>query len=216
MKTTFTKALKISVPVMAGYIFLGSAFGVLVQRAELNIMVAITMSVIIYAGSMQFAAVELLVHPISLFQTFILTLSINARHLFYGISMINPFKEARHKQYMIFGLTDESYSLIINHQDDPDLMFWIELINQIYWVIGSVLGYIFGAIMPFDTTGIEFSMTALFLVIFMDKLKDKQYKPQLCGLLVSIVALVLVGKQHFIFPSMVGIMAILFMMEAKA
>ncbi len=215
MKTTFKKALKISVPVMAGYIFLGSAFGVLVQRSGLNIFVAMLMSVIIYAGSMQFAAVELLINPISLFQTFILTLSINARHLFYGISMVNPFKDAKYRQYMIFGLTDESYSLIINHQDDTDLIFAIELVNQLYWIVGTIIGFVFGAILPFDTTGIEFSMTALFLVIFMDKLKERKYRPQLCGLLVSIVALMIVGKEHFIFPSMVGIMAVLFITEAK-
>ena len=175
------------------------------------------MSLFIFAGSMQFAAVPLLTNPISLIQTFILTLSINARHLFYGVSMLVPFKKAGNKKpYMIFALTDESYSLLINHKDDTDLMFWIQLMNQSYWVIGTLIGYAFGTFLPFSTEGIEFSMTALFLVIFMDKFKDRRDAPLFLGLVVSIICLVVVGKQHFIIPSMIGILIGLVAMEGKA
>lgn len=201
MKKNIIKTL----PVMAGYVFLGSAFGILVENQNLSIWTALFMSVFIYAGSMQFAAVPLLVNPISLIQTFILTLSINARHLFYGISMLKPFKNAgKKKHYMIFALTDESYSLIIN-ENDTEVMFHIQLLNQLYWIIGTVFGYYFGQMIPFSTEGIEFSMTALFLVIFVDKFKDKKYDSTFLGLGMSFISLLLFGSQYFIIPAMIGI-----------
>lgn len=194
-----------TVPVMAGYLFLGSAFGILVESQDLPVWVALLMSVFIYAGSMQFATVPLLLNPISLLQTFILTLSINARHLFYGVSMLKIFeKMGLKKQYMIFSLTDESYSLIIN-EDDGDQMFNILLLNQIYWIIGTAMGYYFGRMIPFSKNGIEFAMTALFLIIFMEKLKDKQLYPTFLGLGVSTLCLIIFKPQYFIIPSMVGI-----------
>src|SRR5690554_584663 len=190
---------------MAGYLFLGSAFGILVESQGLPVWVALLMSVFIYAGSMQFATVPLLLNPISLLQTFILTLSINARHLFYGVSMLKIFeKMGLKKQYMIFSLTDESYSLIIN-EDDGDQMFNILLLNQIYWIIGTAMGYYFGRMIPFSKDGIEFAMTALFLIIFMEKLKDKQLYPTFLGLGVSTLCLIIFKPQYFIIPSMIDI-----------
>lgn len=192
-------------PVMAAYIFLGSAFGILAFSNGLSLWIPLFMSIFIYAGSMQFAAITLLVNPISLIQTFILTISINARHLFYGFSMLKPFNKAGFKKhYMTFALSDESFSLIINERN-PDIMFRILLLNQSYWVFGTVLGYYFGQVIPFSTKGIEFSMTALFLVIFIDKLKEKEYFSSFSGLLISILCLLIFGSQHFIIPSMIGI-----------
>ena len=194
-----------TIPVLAGYVFLGSAFGILVESQGLSIWVALFMSLFIYAGSMQFAAVSLIMNPISLIQTFILALSINARHLFYGVSMLKPFQKAGNKKYyMVFGLTDESFSLIIN-EDDHVTMYQIILLNQIYWLIGTVLGFYFGKVIPFPTTGIEFAMTALFLVIFVDKLKEKRYYPSFVGIVVSVVCLLIFKSQYFIIPSMIGI-----------
>ena len=194
-----------TIPVLAGYVFLGSAFGILVESQGLSIWVALFMSLFIYAGSMQFAAVSLIMNPISLIQTFILALSINARHLFYGVSMLKPFQKAGNKKYyMVFGLTDESFSLIIN-EDDHVTMYQIILLNQIYWLIGTVLGFYFGKVIPFSTTGIEFAMTALFLVIFVDKLKEKRYYPSFVGIVVSVVCLLIFKSQYFIIPSMIGI-----------
>ena len=194
-----------TIPVLAGYVFLGSAFGILVESQGLSIWVALFMSLFIYAGSMQFAAVSLIMNPISLIQTFILALSINARHLFYGVSMLKPFQKAGNKKYyMVFGLTDESFSLIIN-EDDHLTMYQIILLNQIYWLIGTVLGFYFGKVIPFPTTGIEFAMTALFLVIFVDKLKEKRYYPSFVGIVVSVVCLLIFKSQYFIIPSMIGI-----------
>ena len=194
-----------TIPVLAGYVFLGSAFGILVESQGLSIWVALFMSLFIYAGSMQFAAVSLIMNPISLIQTFILALSINARHLFYGVSMLKPFQKAGNKKYyMVFGLTDESFSLIIN-EDDHVTMYQIILLNQIYWLVGTVLGFYFGKVIPFPTTGIEFAMTALFLVIFVDKLKEKRYYPSFVGIVVSVVCLLIFKSQYFIIPSMIGI-----------
>lgn len=194
-----------TIPVLAGYVFLGSAFGILVESQGHSIWVALFMSLFIYAGSMQFAAVSLIMNPISLIQTFILALSINARHLFYGVSMLKPFQKAGNKKYyMVFGLTDESFSLIIN-EDDHVTMYQIILLNQIYWLIGTVLGFYFGKVIPFPTTGIEFAMTALFLVIFVDKLKEKRYYPSFVGIVVSVVCLLIFKSQYFIIPSMIGI-----------
>lgn len=194
-----------TIPVLAGYVFLGSAFGILVESQGLSIWVALFMSLFIYAGSMQFAAVSLIMNPISLIQTFILALSINARHLFYGVSMLKPFQKAGNKKYyMVFGLTDESFSLIIN-EDDHVTMYQIILLNQIYWLIGTVLGFYFGKVIPFPTTGIEFAMTALFLVIFVDKLKEKRYYPCFVGIVVIVVCLLIFKSQYFIIPSMIGI-----------
>ena len=192
MKKNIIKTL----PVMAGYVFLGSAFGILVENQNLSIWTALFMSVFIYAGSMQFAAVPLLVNPISLIQTFILTLSINARHLFYGISMLKPFKNAGKKKH---------YMILIINENDTEMMFHIQLLNQLYWIIGTVFGYYFGQMIPFSTEGIEFSMTALFLVIFVDKFKDKKYDSTFLGLGMSFISLLLFGSQYFIIPAMIGI-----------
>ncbi len=195
---------------MSGYVFLGSAFGILVQSHDFSIWVALFMSLFIYSGAMQFASIPLLLNPISWIQTFILTLSISARHLFYGLSMIRPFKNAgKKKAYMAFALTDESYGLLLNHQDDPDMMFLIESFNQSYWVFGTLLGFVFGQFIPFSIEGIDFSMSALFIIIFLDKYLEGKREPLFLGLFVSIVSLLIFGAQFFIIPSMIGILIVL-------
>ncbi len=200
------KAFKESAKVMAGYLFLGSAFGMLVNSSGFSIWIALFMSVFIYAGAMQFASIPLLLNPISLLQTFILTFSINARHIFYGLSMLKPFKNAGLKKYyMIFALSDESYSLLLN-EDDLDVMFFIELFNQLYWVFGTIIGFYFKNIIPISIDGIEFSMTALFIVIFLDKLYEKKYEPLFIGLFFSVISLFVFGSSHFIIFSMIFIM----------
>lgn len=205
IKTSVVK----TAPTMAGYIFLGSAFGILAQNQGLPFWVPLAMSLLIYAGAGQFASIPILVEPISLFQTFILALSINARHLFYGISMLKPFSKAgKKKHYMTFALTDESFTLIIK-EDDTDLMFNILWLNQVYWILGTAIGYLFGSVIPFDLNGIEFSMTALFLIVFIDKLKDKHYFATFSALIISITCLLVFGYQYFIIPSMIGILLLL-------
>lgn len=206
MKQNLNEAIKHTIPVMAGYVFLGSAFGILVQTHNFSVWVALFMSVFIYSGAMQFATIPLLLNPISLIQTFVLTLSISARHLFYGLSMLKPFEKAGTKKpYMIFALTDESYSLLLN-QKDTSLMFMIQALNHSYWIFGTLLGYWFGQLIPFPLAGIEFSMTALFIVIFLDKFLEGQLEPLFIGLSMSILSLLIFGPQYFIIPSMIAIL----------
>lgn len=216
MRDTLKKAFVITSPIMAGYIFLGSAFGVLLQSHDFTVVVGVLMSLFIYSGAMQFAAVPLLVNPISLVQTFILTVSISARHLFYGLSMIPYFKNAgKKKLYLIFALTDESYSLLLNHTDDQGLMFLIEMLNQMYWIIGTLIGMFFGNMIPFSIEGIDFSMTALFLIIFIDKLLDKEYDALFSGLIIAFVSLLIFKQEYFIIPSMIGILLGLWIQEKR-
>lgn len=216
MKNNFKEALTKTLPVMAGYVFLGSAFGILIQSNGLSLWIALFMSIFIYAGAMQFASIPLLLNPISLIQTFILTFSINARHLFYGLSMIQPFKNiGKKKLYMIFSLTDESYSLLINNITKPNLMFMMQVLNQSYWVLGTLLGYLFGHLIPFSIEGIDFSMTALFIVIFMDKFFEKEYQPLFMGLFFSVISLIIFGPDYFIVASMIAIVLGLLIKEDK-
>lgn len=214
MQRSFKEAFIKTLPVMAGYLFLGSAFGILIQSHDFPLWIAVFMSVFIYAGAMQFASIPLLLNPVSLLQTFILTLSINARHVFYGLSMIAPFKKAgKKKAYMIFALTDESYSLLISNDKNTQLMFTIQILNQSYWVLGTLVGYLFGHLIPFSTEGIDFSMTALFIVIFMDKFFEKEYKPLFIGLFFSILSLLIFGPDYFIITSMLAILIALLVKE---
>lgn len=215
MKRKLSKAIELTLPVMAGYVFLGSAFGILIQTHEFSVWVALFMSLFIYSGAMQFATIPLLLNPISLIQTFVFTLSLSARHLFYGLSMIVPFKDVgKKKPYMIFSLTDESYGLLLNHAEDKDLMFMIESLNQSYWVIGTLIGYLFGHLIPFSVEGIDFAMSALFIVIFLDKYLEKKLEPLMIGLFISIISL-LIFKSNFIIPSMIGISIGLYIRREK-
>lgn len=217
MRDKIKQALIKTIPIMAGYIFLGMAFGMLAQNHGIPMWIGILMSVFLYSGAMQFAAVPILVSPMPLIDTFILTISISARHLFYALSMIPFFKNAgKKKPYMIFAMTDESYSLLINETDDQEMMFLIELFNQCYWIIGTAIGFLFGNIVPFSTVGIDFTMTALFLIIFMDKLFEKEYSVLFGGLIISFVCLLVFKRDYFIIPSMIGILLGLFMKEKRA
>ncbi|WP_288655089.1 AzlC family ABC transporter permease [uncultured Gemmiger sp.] len=161
-----------SLPIMAGYIVLGLGFGVLLQSKGYGAGWALVMSGLIYAGSMQYVAIDLLAGGASLISAAIMTLMVNARHLFYGISMLERYKETgTAKPYLIFALTDETYSVVCSGGvpegvDRKKYYFWVSLLNQLYWIAGGVAGALLGSVLPFDTTGIDFSMTALFLVVY--------------------------------------------------
>ena len=164
-----------TVPVFAGYIVLGAGFGILMNNAGFGAVWTAAMSAFIYAGSMQYVGVGLLTGGAGIVTTAITTVMINARHLFYSISMIDRYKDAgRYKPYLIFALTDETYSLLCDGQtpagEDPGLYrFLVSLFNQCYWVAGSVMGNLIGSVLPFSTAGIEFSMTALFAASFTEQ-----------------------------------------------
>jgi len=208
IKNAFIRTL----PVMAGYIVLGIGFGMTLENNGYGIWWAFAMSGLIYAGSMQYVAIPLLTSGASLISTALTTLMVNARHLFYGISMIDKYKGAgKKKPYMIFALTDETYSLVCQEDcpkgmDYHTLCLFISVFNQIYWVTGSVLGSLLGAVIPFDTTGVDFSMTALFVTVFVEQwLSTKNHIPAVVGLLSSVVCLAVFGQEHFLIPSMIAI-----------
>lgn len=209
-----------TIPVMAGYLVLGFGFGLLLQSKGYNFMWAVLMGLTIYGGSMQFVAVDLLSSGASLLTAGIMTLMIHARHLFYGLSMIKKYSGmGKIKPYLIFTLTDETYSLVCTGEIPEGVnrtayYLWISLLDQIYWVLGSALGGIFGQIVTINTTGVEYSMTALFVVILTDNLlkKDKRI-PALAGVSVSLACLLFLGAENFLIPSMIGITAVLMLLR---
>lgn len=205
-----------SIPVMCGYLFLGLAFGILLQQAGYSFLWALLISTVVYAGSLQFVLVSFLSGGASLPLVAAMTLLINSRHLFYGLSFVEKFKGMGKKYlYMIFSLTDETYSVFCSMRDQEqkeknDAMFWIALFDQCYWIIGSVAGALLGQVLPFDFKGIEFAMTALFVVIFLEQWKDfKSHIPAVTGLLSSVLFLVLLGPDRFILPSLITTVAVL-------
>ena len=209
---TFKYAFVRSLPIMAGYIVLGLGFGVLLQSKGYGVGWALAMGGLIYAGSMQYVAIDLLAGGASLISAALMTLMVNARHLFYGISMLERYKDiGAAKPYLIFALTDETYSVVCSG-DVPDgvdrkkYYFWVSLLDQFYWVVGCVAGALLGSVLPFDTTGIDFSMTALFLVVMVEQWRStRDHTPALVGLGVSLVCLLIFGSSNFLIPSMIGI-----------
>ena len=213
-------AFKQSVPIMAGYIVLGMGFGVLLESKGHGVLWAIAMSVFIYAGSMQYVAVNLITGGASVIATVLMTLMVNARHLFYGISMLDKYKNTgKYKPYLIFALTDETYSLVCSGTipegvDRNKYYFLVSLFDQIYWVIGSVIGSVVGSVLNFNTAGIDFSMTALFLVVFVEQWKStKAHASAITGVAASVVCLLIFGAGNFVIPAMISITVILLLMR---
>lgn len=215
-------ALINTLPVMAGYMVLGFGFGIISSKNGYGILWALAMSGFIYAGSMQYVAVSLLTSGASLISAALTTLMVNARHLFYGISMIEKYRNAgKKKLYMIFALTDETYSLVCTGEcpegeDYHTYCFWLSLMNQSYWVAGSLLGAVVGSAIEFNSAGIDFAMTALFVTVFVEQwLSTKNHLPALIGLGASIVCLVFFGNGNFLIPSMIAITVFLALARKK-
>ena len=221
-KQIVKKAFITSLPVMAGYIILGIGFGILLRDAGYGVLWALSMSVFIFAGSMQYVGVSLIAGGASIITTILTTLMVNARHLFYSISMVEKYKDAgKYKPYMIFALTDETYSLLCDgktpDEEHADLYrFWVSLFNQSYWVIGSVAGSLLGAVLPFSTAGIEFSMTALFIASFTEQwLSTKDHIPAITGVLGTVLCLILFGSERFLIPAMLLITLVLSLLRKR-
>lgn len=209
-------AFPYTIPVMLGYLSIGIAFGILFENKGYNFMWAALMSTMVYAGSMQYVAVNFFTGGIGLLNIAFITLMVNVRHVFYGLSMIDKFKDMGPlKPYMIFSLTDETYSLLCltdipEGVDKNYFLFFIALLNQSYWVIGSLIGSVAGSMITFNSKGIDFAMTALFTVIFVEQwLFVTTHIPALTGLLVTALCLVIFGGNNFPLPSMVLILIIL-------
>ena len=210
------KAVLKTLTVMAGYIVLGMGFGILLQVNGYGVLWAAAMSIFIYAGSMQFVGVSLIASGASLITTAVTTLMVNARHLFYGVSMIKKYKGTGLKKlYLMFSLTDETYSLVCTHEssdgEDPaGFYMWVSLLDHIYWVAGSIAGSLIGSVITFDTAGIDFAMTALFVTVFVEQwLNSKEHRPAVIGLTSTAVCLMVFGRDNFLIPSMVIITAVL-------
>jgi 4-azaleucine resistance transporter AzlC len=220
MKKAFRAAFPHTIPVMTGYIFVGFAFGILFWKTGVHPILAVVMSIAVYAGSMQFMTVNFLISSMGIVEVILMTLLINARHVFYGLSFIDKFKGlGRKKPYMIFSLTDETFSLLCSAKapegvDSASFFFGIALLDQLYWVTGTALGAIAGlALKDFNTSGIEFAMTALFVVIAVEQwLSSPTHIPALVGAGCSLAALLLFGQKSFLLPAMaviVGMLALL-------
>ena len=207
-KRAFLKTL----PVMAGYLVMGCGFGILFRVNGYGPVWALCMSVFLYAGSMQFVGISLLTSGASAITVAVTTLLVQARHLFYGLSLIDRYKGAGFKKlYMIHAITDETYSLVCSTEATKDVKpqsfyFAISLLNQIYWIIGCVLGNLIGGFLTFDTTGLDFAMTALFVTIFVEQWQStKEHRPAILGATLALVCLVLFGAEHFLIPAMIAI-----------
>lgn len=216
----FRTAFLDTVPVMTGYVFLGFGFGILMQQHGFGVLWAGAMSILIYAGSMQYVAVSLLTSGASLLTAAMTAFVVNARHLFYGISMVDTYKGmGKKKPYLIFGLTDETYSLVSRLQI-PDgvsrgsYCFLVTLFDHIYWVSGTVLGSLTGTLLPINYEGVDFALTALFLTIFVEQwLSAKNHGPAIVGVAATVVSLMLFGADVFLIPSMVIIAGCLTMIR---
>lgn len=212
LRIAFVKSL----PVMAGYLSIGIAFGLLMQEMGYNVLWALLISLVLYAGSMQFVLLQFLSGGASLLTVAVTTLLVNSRHLFYGLSFMDTFRSMGKKYlYMVHSLTDETYSLLCSYQpqegeDGKQVMFWISLLDHIYWLVGTALGALAGGLIPFDTTGIDFAMTALFVVIFVEQWKGaKSHLPAIAGLVCGVFSLLVFGADRFILPAMILGIAVL-------
>ena len=212
----FRAAFPHTIPIMTGFLFLGMTYGIYMNVSGFGFWYPMLMSMTIFAGSMEFVTVSMLLGAFHPMEALTMTLMINARHLFYGISMLDKYKGTGFKKlYLIFGMCDESFSINYTAEIPGDVdkgwfMMWVTLLNQFYWVLGSTLGGIFGSFIKFNTEGLEFVMTALFVVIFLEQwLKEKNHTGAIVGVLLSVLSLVLFGRDAFIIPAMLGILGVM-------
>ena len=212
----FKAAFRDTLPVLTGYLFLGIGFGILLNQSGYGIGWAFAMGLFMYAGSAQYLTVSLLASHASLFSTAAAILLLNARHLFYGISMVDTYKDTgRKKPYLIFGLTDETYSLVTQNEPPKGISrhsycFAVTLLDHIYWVSGCTLGGMMGKALPVSLEGVEFVLTALFVTMFVEQwLSTKNHLPAVFGVMSTVLCLLIFGSQIFLIPSMVIIALLL-------
>ena len=205
-----------TVPVLTGYLFLGMGFGILLSENGYGVLWALAMSIFVFAGSGQYLAVSLLANSSSLLSAAIATLLVNARHLFYGISLLEKYKgTGKKKPYLIFALTDETYSLVTQNEPPEGMSrhsycFTVSVLDHIYWITGCTLGALVGQFIPINYEGIEFVLTALFVTMFVDRwLTNKDHFPAMVGVCATFVSLLLFGSEFFLIPAMVLIALLL-------
>ena len=222
IKKAFAAAFPYTLPIFAGFWFLGMTYGIYMNVSGFSFWYPMLMSLTIFAGSIEFVTVHMLLGAFNPLQAFAMTLMINARHLFYGISMLDRFRGLGWKKfYLIFGMCDESFSINYTADIPEDVdrgwfMFSVTLLNHFYWFSGATLGGIFGSLIHFNTEGLEFVMTAMFVVIFLEQwLKEKDHRSGILGLILSAVCLAAFGADNFIIPAMLAILAVLTVMRPK-
>jgi 4-azaleucine resistance transporter AzlC len=212
----FRFALKQTVPVVPGYLFIGIAFGLMLNNAGYNYLWALAISMCVYAGSMQFVMVTLLSSGAGLLYTAMMTIFINGRHIFYGLSLVDKYRNTgKRYPYMVFALTDETYSIMCRTKvpavlNESDVIFFISVLNQCYWVMGSLAGGLVGQWVTFDSRGIDFSMTALFIAIVVEQWYERHNRlPAVIGFFFSIFFLLILGSDRFVLPSLASSVGIL-------
>lgn len=222
LKKAFTAAFPQTIPILTGFLFLGLTYGIYMNVSGFSFIYPMIMSLTIFAGSVEFVAVNLLLGAFSPVQALIITLILNARHLFYGISMLDKYSGTGLKKiYLIFGMCDESFSINYTAQipdgvDKGWFMFFVTILNHMYWFVGATLGGLFGSVLSFNTNGLEFVMTAMFVVIFLEQwLKDKNHTNSIIGIAASVVCLVIFRADKFIIPSMLLILVLLTLFQKK-
>lgn len=220
------KALKAAfpctIPIFTGFWFLGLTYGIYMKVSGFSFVYPMLMSLLIFGGSLEFITVEMLLSPFAPLQVFIMALLIQARHLFYGISMLGKFKGTGWKKFfLIFGMCDETFSVnytaeIPEGVDKGWFMLWVTFLNQFYWVSAATTGGLIGSLLKFDTTGISFVMTAMFVVIFLEQwLKEKNHVSCLMGIAVSVLCLICFGADSFMLPTMAAIVLLLTLSRKK-
>jgi len=223
MKQVIKKSFLSTIPVLSGYLVLGFGFGIILKSYDFGILIAFVMSFLIYAGSMQYVAIGLMTGGASLLTVALTTLMVNARHLFYGISMLDKYKNVgKRKPYLIFALTDETYSLVCTDNNDipneykKDYYLFVSLFNHLYWILGTIIGVLIGTFINFNTQGIDFALTALFLTVFLEQwLSTKNHVPAIIGVVSSLICLIIFGKENFLIPSMIIITIFLLVFKEK-
>ena len=211
-----------TIPIFAGFLFLGMTYGVYMRTSGFSFWYPMIMSVVIFGGSLEFVATSMLLAPFAPVQVFLTAVMIQARHLFYGISMLDKYKGTGWKKpYLIFGMCDETFSIncTVTPPEGVDrgwFMFFVTLLNQTYWVAGATLGALLGSVLHFDTTGIEFVMTALFTVMFVNQWEEaKDHRPALTGLGCAALCLAVFGSDGFMLPAM-ALIIVCFLVSSKS
>ena len=215
-------AFPCTIPIFTGFWFLGLAYGIYMNVSGFSFVYPMFMSLLIFGGSLEFVTVEMLLSPFAPLQVFIMALLIQARHLFYGISMLEKFKGTGWKKFfLIFGMCDETFSVnytakIPEGVNKGWFMLWVTFLNQFYWVSAATTGGLIGSLLKFDTTGISFVMTAMFVVIFLEQwLKEKNHSSSLMGIAVSVLCLLIFGADSFMLPTMAAIVLLLTLSRKK-
>lgn len=213
IKRSFKAAFPYTVPILAGFMFLGITYGIYMNVSGFSFIYPMLMSMTVFAGSAEFVAVSILLGAFEPLQAFLMILLLNARHLFYGISLLEKYSGTGIKKlYLIFGMCDESFSIncsadIPENVDRGWFMFFVTLLNHTYWVTGATLGGIFGSFINFNTEGLDFVMTAMFVVIFLEQwLKEKNHTSSLLGLVLPLISLIIFGADSFMIPAMLAIL----------